>query len=253
VAGGGSPGTGGATTAAVGVGVRRERVLELVDRFEGAGIEVAAVDLRSAALLRACAATGAGGGGGGPWQADGALRTILDLGWGNAAMVLARHGLPVYERTLPELGLGTLVGQVAQALRVDAAAAEFVVMRVGLDEAAPVAKGLNPVRLAEARELIRAHHAAVGEELRTAREYAAAGPDDPVLVAGATASPGLAAGIAAAAHAKVSVFSPAWCKGRAGATELERPDPGALAVALGLALHPVWAGGRDAGEGRAAA
>lgn len=91
--------------------------------LDAAGLEVQAIDLPSAAVMRACEAAAP--------SAPGRVGVVADLGASAAVVMLRLNGVTVYERRVVELGLCALTREVAArgSLKPDAAA--LLIRRVG--------------------------------------------------------------------------------------------------------------------------
>ncbi|MGQ0628787.1 MAG: hypothetical protein ACT4PL_11890 [Phycisphaerales bacterium] len=215
---------GSEATFAMGVGARRADVEALIDPIEAAGLEVLAVDVKSAALLRACReslgpATG--------------VTAILNLGDSGLGLVMVCASTVVYERGLPDLGLSALERAVVAGIGVEPDVARHVIIGSGLENNDPSA-GERWTLLPQARQMMLAHVAAMAEETRVALEYAQSrfgGQVAPVVLAigpGSTV-PGL---LRALAEQIGNIVITPRLAAPPGAPVL------ALAGARGLALHP---------------
>lgn len=114
-------------THALATACSRAEVEALVANFDAAGLEVEAVDAPAWALARAARYLLA---------AEGVrheLSAILDLGHSLASLAVIRDGVPVYERTLEDLGVGALEQELRKSQGVSEELAAHIIERVGLD------------------------------------------------------------------------------------------------------------------------
>ncbi|MCC6679090.1 MAG: pilus assembly protein PilM [Phycisphaerales bacterium] len=154
------------STHAMAAACARAGVEEIVAQFEAPGLEIEALDAPAWALARAARHM---------LRAEGArpeMCAVLDLGHSLATLVALRDGVPVYERSLEDLGVGTLEEDLRKKHGVSEEVAAHVIERIGAPRAPGVTsliKGADPWS-SEADEGSRA----VGDYLaRVAREIAA--------------------------------------------------------------------------------
>lgn len=107
-------------TPALGVGVRSGDAGELLDALDDAGLDVHALDAGPAAFSRLA-----------PTNVDGGLVCVLDIGFAAARIAVVRSSVTVYERSLPEMGLSTLMSSLATHAGLDAESAELALRQVG--------------------------------------------------------------------------------------------------------------------------
>jgi len=143
-------GTRGETECAqaLAVGCRTTDAEHWVEAFRDAGANICAIDARGPALARAVAARAL--------DAP-ALTAVLEWSWESALIVVARAGMIVYERHLPESGLAAAHAEMGRKLSIDADAAAHIIEQVGLGEAAG--------ELAEEPELIGQAQRIIGEQI----------------------------------------------------------------------------------------
>lgn len=227
------------STHAMAAACARAEVEAIVARFEAAGLEIEAMDTPAWALARA---------------ARHMLRTegvrpemcaVLDMGHGLATLVVLRDGVPVYERMLEDLGVGSLEEELRKTHGVSEEVAAHIIERVGAPQARGVTslvKGADPWT-SESDEGSRA----VGDYLaRVAREIAAsiaylahrypAWPVEAVVCAGGGAMiPGACDYLQRQTGLSTRA---ATLSGLSGASEAPaQPVDAALFLAAGLALY----------------
>ncbi|MEZ6242910.1 MAG: hypothetical protein R3B57_07675 [Phycisphaerales bacterium] len=95
----------------------------LDERFAALGVEVAAIDLRSLALARACAHLLS--------PDTGVLDAIVEIGWDRSRVLVMGGGAVLYERELSECNLTRVRDQIAGELMTDARVAERALFSVG--------------------------------------------------------------------------------------------------------------------------
>jgi len=147
----------------------------LMDPFEAAGLTVTALDVKAAALARAC----------GPLlNADaGGITGLVDLGWTSATLSLMHQGVVIYGRTLGDSGLHKLYATLAGRLGLDAEVIDYLLSDTGLtaghgqsgakDAPVPSASASRKTKNAtDAAGLIAAHFEAAVHELRVSLSYA---------------------------------------------------------------------------------
>ena len=146
-----------------------------MDPFESEGLNVVALDVRAAALARACAPL---------LKADSGITGIVDLGWGSATLSLMHQGVAIYGRTLGDSGIGKLYQTLAGRLGLEVDVIDYLLADSGLsgaeaaahtDTAAATAHAAAPARRAkptDAAGLIAAHFEAAVHELQVSLSYA---------------------------------------------------------------------------------
>jgi type IV pilus assembly protein PilM len=109
----------------IAAGCPHDAVNALVDVFEGAGFQVCAVDLRSAAIARACV----------PLLADPpAITCVMDLGWCSASVLFVCGEVIVYERSIMDKGLSKLMESLAGEFNISDTAVWDICRMIGLGE-----------------------------------------------------------------------------------------------------------------------
>jgi Tfp pilus assembly PilM family ATPase len=137
----------------------------IMDPFESEGLGVCALDVKAAALARACAPVLA---------ADAAgITGIVDLGWSGATLSLMHQGVAIYGRTLGDSGIHKLYHTLATRLGLEIEVIDYLLADSGLttEPAAATApkKGKNAK---DAAGLIAAHFEAAVQELQVSLTYA---------------------------------------------------------------------------------
>lgn len=143
----------------------------VIDPFEKEGLSVTALDVRAAALARACApllAVDAAG-----------IIGIVDLGWTGATLSLMHQGVAIYGRTLGDCGISKLYHTLATRLGLEMEVIDYLLADSGLTRegsgAAPEAGKATPVKgknATDAAGLIAAHFEAAVHELEVSLSYA---------------------------------------------------------------------------------
>jgi Tfp pilus assembly PilM family ATPase len=147
----------------------------LMDPFEAAGLTVTALDVKAAALARAC----------GPLlDADaGGITGLVDLSWTAATLSLMYQGVVIYGRTLGDSGLHKLYATLTGRLGLDGEVIDYLLSDTGLaaghekpgaaDAPAPSAAVARKTKNAtDAAGLIAAHFEAAVHELQVSLSYA---------------------------------------------------------------------------------
>ena len=146
----------------------------VMDPFEAEGLHVSALDVRAAALARACA----------PLLRDdaGGITGIVDLGWGSATLSLMHRGVAIYGRTLGDSGIGKLYQTLAARLGLETDVIDYILSDSGLAGAGAVAgaaphgeapaAGGRKAKPTDAAGLIAAHFEAAVQELQVSLSYA---------------------------------------------------------------------------------
>lgn len=192
-----------------------------LDLLEGAGLTVLVLETPATALARICEHSGAGAG---------QLMAVLDLGWSAATLVLLCRGAVIYERRLPEVGLGKLCQMLSTTLEVEPAIIEYLVREVGLGEASRDV--IDRAVLEDLHAALRDHYQDLSRELSVSFSYAThqypdSGVDRLALVGGGATMPGLADMLAGPTGVAVAPLS----------TPGADANSSSLCMAMGLALH----------------
>jgi Tfp pilus assembly PilM family ATPase len=149
-------------TPVMAVACQHADATAILDPFESEGLNVCALDVRPAALARACAAEL-----GDPRT----LTAMLDVGWTAASLMLMHQGVVIYARTLTEGGIHKLYQTLAARLELEEEVIDYLLAESGLGDAGPEAG--SPRRPAvDAAGLIAAHFEAAVQELKASLTYA---------------------------------------------------------------------------------
>lgn len=227
-------GRGNRITRAMAVAVAHAKSDPLLDAVESAGLEIAALDLDPAALVRGCE----------PALSPQGVTAILDLGAGPASLTFVLQNVTTFHRRLQEVSVGALLAELCRRLSIEHDVAEFLLGEIG------VGGEKNRVRTQdgeavelpdEGRRVVAGFVESMIRELALSFDYAAhIYPDSAVdrllLVGGGAAMAGLPQRLGASLPVQVRCAAP---------VELAACDPGLLAacaspaftLALGLALH----------------
>ncbi len=174
-------------TPILAVGCPHAAANALLDLFEGAGFRVAALDVRSAAIARACE----------PLLAPAPqITAIVDLGWRSTSVLFVCGRSLVYERSVPGAPVGELTAKLTEVFTLGAGAAYQILGTVGPGSDEPTGP-YDPESLAVIRQHERAHFDKLLEELKVPLSYAnhqfpGEGVKRLLLTGGGAGVPGLA-------------------------------------------------------------
>jgi type IV pilus assembly protein PilM len=211
----------------------------VMDPFEAEGLIVLALDVKAAALARACAPLLRAEGGG--------ITGIVDLGWSGASLSLMHQGVAIYGRTLGDCGISKLYHTLTGRLGLEIEVIDYLLADSGLTahDAAP-GEGAPPAPAAkkgknakDAAGLIAAHFEAAVHELQVSLTYAQHQyPDTPLsrllVVGGGGCIRGVTDHLRAALGIEARAVAPADLAACAPAAAAKCASPG-LTLALGLA------------------
>ncbi len=165
-----------------------------LDLFERQGLNIMALDVEACAFARALNPL---------LEKTAAMSAVLKLGWSSGLLLLLHGGVVVYQRDLPEAGLGRLHKAMVEQLGLDAEMADYVMESVGFasDEEDWKARGDLVSKLAT-------HFRAAAEEVQVSLSYAAhqyptSGVEQLLLVGAGAGIPGLSEHMAASLSAEV--------------------------------------------------
>jgi type IV pilus assembly protein PilM len=220
--------------SAMGVAIPHSKADPLLDTFEAARFDIAAMDVDPSALVRACS----------KMLATNGLTAIFDLGWAPASLTLIHRGVVTFSRKLTEVSLGALQDELCRRLSIESDVTEFLLAEIGVRTGSTAVNTQHgeAVELPdEGRRLVATFAETIVRELSLSFDYAAhLYPDSPVskllLVGGGAKLGGLQERLAAALSVDVELASPA---------TLAECDPGLLSIcaspamtlALGLAMR----------------
>jgi Tfp pilus assembly PilM family ATPase len=187
-------------TQAMAVACRHADAEELIELFESAGLQVAALDSPMHAVVRACR----------PLLSATGITGILELEWDWAVLVLLYRGTVIYRWSMSEASVRNLVRTMAAGLSIDESVAAPLLMEVGL---APQESRNAAVGDAVAVS-IRKHLDAVAESigspiLYAGQQYPAASVDSILMVGSGAAIPGAADYLQTRVAGSVKAIGPA--------------------------------------------
>jgi len=173
-------------TQTITVGCLHDVANAYLDVFEKGGLNVTALDVRSAAAARACEGLTA------PMPA---LTAILDLGWGSTKLLLACGSAIIYERLLESPSLQALIAKLSKRFNIADQAACHVIDAVGF--AVGEVEGFDEQSTVAIRDLLEKHAGKMIEELKVPFAYAnhqlpGEGIKRLLLIGGGAKIPGLA-------------------------------------------------------------
>lgn len=217
------------------VGLRHEDATAALETLEGAGLNVKLLDSPVLGIARACEQIGAIV----PSQVTG----VLDIGWTASTLAVMLGRTLVYQRRLPDAGLGTLHARLVSEMKIDPEAAEFVLRRVGVNKDLPEEQRGWEL-LDDARGIVSDHIESIGNEVKASlsyalRRYSATGSAGVIATGGGACVPGLIEQVQQISDERVVPLRPMDLASAAKdplASALAA-DP-RLACAAGLALDP---------------
>lgn len=157
---------------------------EYLDLFEAQGLNVCALDVQSAAIVRACK----------PLIRDPqAVTAILDVGWMSARLILLFRGQIVFERTLEESGVAPVHRMLSHRFSLESGDVDHLILAAAHDEA--LQTRLSGV-LQEMQSMLTSQYEAMAQEVRVSLTYvthrfAAPIAQRVLLVGGGASLPGL--------------------------------------------------------------
>jgi Tfp pilus assembly PilM family ATPase len=205
----------------------------IIDPFESERFRVCALDVRPAAIARACAALV-----GDP----GTLTAILDVGWTAASLSLMHQGVVIYGRTLGDGGVCKLYQTLANRLGLEEDVIDYLLGETGVGDAGPEGAADKRRAPVDAAGLIAAHFEAAVQELQVSLTYAQHQYHETavsrlLLVGGGAGIRGVAAHLSKALGVETRTAAPADTAVPAEAVTGVCGSP-ALTLAMGLAQHP---------------
>ncbi len=190
-------------TPTLAVGCPHEAANALLDIFEGVGFRVAALDVRSAAVARACA----------PLLLPAPqITAIVDLGWRSTSVLFVCGRSLIYERSVSGAPVGDLTARLTEVFAIEPASAYQIISTIGPGDDQPAGQ-YDPESLDVIRKHVRAHFDKLLEELRVPLSYAnhqfpGEGVQRLLLLGGGAGVPGLAAYLAAGLGLEVQRAAP---------------------------------------------
>jgi Tfp pilus assembly PilM family ATPase len=226
----------GKTVQVMAMGYAHAEATQFLDVLESAGLDVAALDVRSCATARACA---------GLVAPAPAITALLDLGWASASLVLVYSDMVVYARGLGESTLSRVAGALEKQLGLEADVVDYMLDELGLlsGEAIAATQGAAAIALpGDARNLLVGFAEGVVRELLVAfsyvaRQYVDASVTRLLLTGAAAPIPGLAEYLGTVLGLDTSTVAPkdlAECP----PSLLDACSSPELTPALGLATFP---------------
>ena len=201
----------------------------LLTVFDGSGLNVVAIDIPMAAIIRACR----------PLLAEEGLTVILNATWDWTLLVVLRQGMAVYRRLMPEHSVRALTQAIARNLDLQSESVDCLLENVGLAEGTALPGGVA-VSLNSLRGLIRRPIHAVAEAVQAAfayagQMYAGATPGRVILTGQAAAVPGVAPYLGTRLGLDVVTATPRHLMASPPGADAVADDP-SLTVAVGLSL-----------------
>lgn len=120
------------STHAIAVSYARADIDHTVSAFDAVGLDLIAMDAPAWAFARGVGAILRAQ----TFRPE--LCAVLDLGWTVANLIVLRDGVPVFERELLDLGIGSLHNELSKSLAFGEQVCDHIIERVG----APDAKGV---------------------------------------------------------------------------------------------------------------
>lgn len=150
------------TTQSIAVGCPHEAADAFIDLFENSGFNVSALDIRIAAVARACRSL---------TVPPPALTSILDIGWDSTKLLLVCGRTVIYERHFRNKCLSKLRGKLRETFGITEEAADQVISAIGF-ETNSEAGDLDPETIDVIRRMLRKHFEMMLEELEASFDYA---------------------------------------------------------------------------------
>jgi Tfp pilus assembly PilM family ATPase len=212
-------------TQAMAVSCRHADAEALIEVFEGAGLQVVALDSPVHALVRACR----------PRVSPTGLTGILELEWDSAVLILLLRGVVIYRWSMAEASVRHLVKALGAGLSLDEAVAEPLLADVGLVPPADVDAALAEAVAASIRKHLDRVVESIASPLQYAgQQYPGTSVDNLLVVGGGAAIPGVAGYLQSRVAGQVKVIGPADLLTCPPALAEKSHDP-ALVGAVGLA------------------
>jgi len=209
---------------------RHKDAENLLDAFEGQGLEVRGLDVAAWALARVCRSA---------VTDPQCIGVVLDVGWDSARLVFTYQDTVIYERVLGEAGVRTLSQALFNRLGLEQTATDELIHQVGF-EAELAEQKADQVRIRYAIQLTSDHFLTMAEELRASFNYAVqryrgAVVDRLLLVGGGASIPGLVGFLSKTLDLQVTPVTGGVVKDCDLGTE--DPATAAFAMAIGLAQY----------------
>jgi type IV pilus assembly protein PilM len=149
-------------TQTLAIGCPHDAADALLDIFEDSGFDVTALDVRSAAAVRAC---------GSLLMSSPAITAIADVGWRATSVLFVCGRSLVYERVLEGSSMSELTGRLTEAFGISSEGSTQVINTVGLSAEAGI-ETLDRTTLDAVRRHLRLHFDRLLEEMRVPLSYA---------------------------------------------------------------------------------
>ncbi|MFC1635700.1 pilus assembly protein PilM [Planctomycetota bacterium] len=159
-----SPDTGKSksTAQAIAIGCPHESADAFIDLFENSGFNVSALDIRIAAIARACM----------PLTVPSpALTSILDIGWDTTKLLLVCGNTVIYERHFRKKCLVKLRRKLSDTFGITEEAADQVICAIGFETDSEAGE-LDQKMVDVIRWMLRKHFDMMLEELEASFDYA---------------------------------------------------------------------------------
>lgn len=215
-------------TQTITVGCLHDVANAYLDVFEKGGLDVTALDVRSAAAARACE---------GLTVPMPALTAILDLGWGSTKLLLACGSTIIYERLLESPSLQVLATNLGKRFNIADKAACQVIDAIGFAQGE--VEGFDRESTFAIQRLLEKHTGKMIEELKVPFAYAnhqlpGEGIKRLLLIGGGAKIPGLASYFASQMGMEVKEATPGELMESSPELKNKVGNP-ATTVAVGLA------------------
>jgi type IV pilus assembly protein PilM len=149
-------------TQTLAVGCPHDAANALLDIFDGAGFHVAALDVRSAAVTRACHSL---------LLPAPQITAIVDLGWRSTSVLFVCGRSLVYERSVQGAPVGDLTAKFTEVFAVGPGSAYQILGTIGPGTDEPTGQ-YAPESLEVIRKHMRAHFDRLLDELKVPLSYA---------------------------------------------------------------------------------
>ena len=220
-------------TPTLAIGCPHQAANALLDVFEDAGFRVAALDIRSTAVARACRPL---------LLAPPQITAVVDLGWRSTSVLFVCGQSIIYERSVPGTPTGDLTAKFTELFALAPGAAYQLINTIGPGpDAAPAS--YDAASLEMVRKHMQAHFDKLLDELRVPLSYAnhqfpGEGVKRLLLIGGGAGVPGLASYFEARLGLEVKRAAPSDVVDSPPELAAKAGNP-ALTCAVGLAQFEV--------------
>jgi type IV pilus assembly protein PilM len=217
-------------TQTLAVGCPHDAANALLDVFDGAGFRVSVLDVRSAAVARACT---------GLLMPAPQITAIVDLGWRSTSVLFVCGRSLIYERSVQGPPIGELTAKFTEVFAIDPGSAYQIIGTIGPGDDQPAGQ-YDPVSLDVIRKHVRAHFDKLLDELRVPLSYAShqfpgGGVKRLLLIGGGAGVPQLASYFEAKLGLEVKRGAPSDLVDSPPELSAKASNP-AMTAAVGLAL-----------------